>query len=160
AIRPSWGVCLVLFLTLVADPIIAPWFPVTSGFSARESILFVADWLIISPLECLLLVAFGRWAFDTLRTRRMDVPHSALIGAAVVFGGFLAAGFIHGVAARGNLNIGLWELRGPSYLLAMLAVTVRYIRSKTDMVRLMWSAMLAIAVEAVWITAHLVFAAP
>ena len=155
--RPNWGICLLLLLTLVADPVLAPWYPMVSGFSARESIFFVADWLIVSPLECLLLVALARWAVDTMRTGRTEIPSSLLVPAAVAFTACLLAGFMRGAMARGNINVALWELRAPSYVLVVLLLTIRYIRTKADIVRLTWLAMLALAIEAVWMSVYVLF---
>jgi hypothetical protein len=154
--RPRWGLCLLVFLTLVADPILAPWYPFAKGFSARESVLFVADWLIVSPLEVLLLIAVAGWLVGMMRIRRLDLPHSTLLLAAVVFGAWLAVGFIRGMASGGDVNVGLWELRGPSYVVAVLVLTSHYMRTKADVVRLTWAAVLAFAVEAVWITTYCV----
>jgi hypothetical protein len=155
--RPRWGLWLLLFLTLVADPVVAPWYPFVKGFSARESIFFVADWLIVSPLEVFILVAFAAWAVDAIRTRSAGVPRSTLLLAAVVFAAWIGVGFVWGVTAGGDLNVALWEVRRLSYAIAVLLLTSRYIRTKAELVGLIWAAMLAIAVEAVWIAGYYVF---
>jgi len=155
--RPRWGLSCLVFLALVADPILAPWYPFTKGFSARESVLFVADWLIVSPIEVLMLIGLAVWLADVIRTRRLGLPPSTLLVVAAVFGGWLAVGFVRGMASGGNVNVGLWELRGPSYAVVILALTTRYIRTKTDVVRLTWAAMLALGVEATWITGYYLF---
>jgi hypothetical protein len=157
--RPSLGLPLLLFFTLAADPVLAPWYPMTKGFSSIESIFFVSDLAIVSPLESLLLVAFGVWTIDAGRTRRLGLPRSAAFVTGAVFAGWLAAGLLRGLVSGGDANVALWELRGPAYVFAVLALTSRFIRTRTDIVRLMWAVTLALVVEACWITAYLAMGA-
>ena len=152
--RPAWGLCLMVLLTLVADPVLAPWFPIVKGFSSRESILYVADWLVVSPLEVLILIALAVWAADAIRTRRLGVPPSAMLLAATAFAIWLMLGLVRGVVSGGDVNVALWELRGPAYLLPVLALTLRFIRTKAQMVALMAAAMIANVIDAAWITSY------
>ena len=58
-LRPTFGIYLIVFFTMVGDFVTMPWWPFTKNMSSRESIFFVNDQLILNPLE--LLARPSRW---------------------------------------------------------------------------------------------------
>ena len=68
-LRPTIGVYLIVFLSLIGDIVTTPWWPFTKNMSSRESIFYVADSLSINPLEVLLAVTTVAWL-----SRRLEDP--------------------------------------------------------------------------------------
>ena len=52
-LRPVIGVYLIVFLTLVGDYVTTEWWPFFRNLSSRESIMYLHDSIILSPLELL-----------------------------------------------------------------------------------------------------------
>ena len=65
-VRPVVGVYLIMFLTLVGDPVTMEWWPFTKNMSSRESILFVSDQLFLNPLEVLAAFTMAAWLLQRL----------------------------------------------------------------------------------------------
>src|SRR5215203_2759454 len=49
--QPRYGIYLILFLSLLGDKGLMPFYPFQLNFSSQESLLFVDQRLIFSPLE-------------------------------------------------------------------------------------------------------------
>ena len=60
-LRPVIGVYLMLFLGLIGDTVTTGWWPFLANLSSRESVLFVDDRLILSPLEVVAAVTTAGW---------------------------------------------------------------------------------------------------
>src|SRR5262245_39335011 len=52
--RPVAGVYLIGFFSLFSDAAVSPWYPFTKNMSSHESVLYVSNALILTPLEVLL----------------------------------------------------------------------------------------------------------
>src|SRR2546423_1348908 len=51
AVRPIAGVYLVALFALMGDTVASGWYPFTWNFSTRASILYIADGIVVSPLD-------------------------------------------------------------------------------------------------------------
>ena len=144
---PRWGLYLVVFLSLVGDAYLLPWYPFTKNFSSRESLLFLHDALIINPLETYLIVAYLSWLGRGTLGRRIEFFRGPLFWPALIFLGFVIAGMGYGLATGGNLNIALWEARPLFYLVAVLILTGNVLTRKEHYIPLLWAAILALFIE-------------
>jgi len=147
--RPRYGLYLVIFLVLVGDNYLTPWFPFTKNFSSGESLLYLNDALIVSPLESYFALIFISWLGRGAMQRKMSFYFSELFLPAMVFLAFIFFGLFYGVSTGGNLNIALWESRPLFYLVAMLVLTNNLIETRQQASNLLWAALLALFVEGV-----------
>jgi hypothetical protein len=149
-IQPRYGLYLTVFLTLVGDAYRTPNYPFDKNFSSPESIFYLHDALIISPLEVYLALLFFVWLARGVATRKLNFYTGPLFGPAVVFAGFILYGLVYGLGVRGgSINIGLWEARPIFYLPALLLLTSNLLEKREHVNHLLWAAMLAIFIEGV-----------
>jgi hypothetical protein len=147
-IRPRYGLYLILFWGLIGDANIAPWFPFVKGFSSRESVLFINDSLIISPLEGYIVLVFISWFARALSKRKITLYSSLVLWAALTFLVFTIFGMVYGVGRGGNVTIALWEARPIFYLIAMIFLGSHLLEKREHASNLMWAAMLALFIKA------------
>lgn len=147
--QPRYGLYLTLFWTLVADVVLMPWFPFTKNFSSAESVFFVNDAMIFSPLELYMLLTALSWGARLFGRRRLDFQGGPLWLPMVAFAVFMAAGLVYGLARGGNFNIALWEARPMFYLPLMYFLALNLIQDRGQVSVLMWTIMLALFVEGI-----------
>jgi len=145
--QPRYGLYLVIFLVLVGDNYLTPWFPFTKNFSSGESLLYVHDALIVSPLESYFALIFISWLGRGAMQRKMNFFMSELFLPAMAFLVFVLFGLFYGISTGGNLNIALWESRPLFYLVAMLVLTSNLIETRQQASNLLWAALLALFIE-------------
>jgi len=147
--QPRYGVYLLVFLTLVGDGILVPWYPFAKNFSSAESLLYLNNALIFSPLEAYLVLTLLSWLGRAAMRRKLDFYAGALFWPSVAFAGFIAFGLVYGLGSGGSLNIGLWEARPIFYLPLMLVLTSNLLETRAQASNLLWAAMLALFVEGI-----------
>jgi O-antigen ligase len=147
--RPRYGVYLILFLALMGDNVLIPWFPFTKNFSSPESLLFIHRSLIISPLETFLVLTFLSWLLQRSFQRKFKFHRGPLLWPVVLLLVLTVFGLIYGILRNGNLTIALWEARPLFYLLVMVLLANNLIEKRQHVSSLMWFIMLALGVEAV-----------
>ena len=155
--QPRYGIYLIVFLGLTGDGVLMPWYPFLKNFSSRESILFLHDALIISPLEAFIVVTAVSWLGRGLMQRRLQFYVSEIFWPAVVFLVFVAVGLFYGVATGGSVNIALWETRPIFYLIAMVILTSNLLDKREHFSHLMWAAILALTIESIYGVYYFVF---
>jgi hypothetical protein len=148
AVKPIVGLCATVYFALVSDGVTMPWYPFTKGLSAKESILFISNSLILSPMELVLIFAvlalfgrflvLGRWE---LRIGRLPFA----VGAFIVF---IVYGIAHGYLNGANHQIALFEAR-PFIGFALVYLLVSSVCSTTrDYRYLLWAVLCAISTHA------------
>jgi hypothetical protein len=145
--EPRYGVYLLVFLTLVGDSLLTPWYPFTKNFSSVESIFYLSDTLIINPLESYIVLTFLSWLGRGLMKRDFRFYAGEILLPALVFFAFIVFGLLYGISTGGNVNIALWEFRPIFYLIAMLILTGNLIQTRAQVNHVLWAAVLAIFVE-------------
>lgn len=145
--RPRYGLYLIIFLALVGDASLMPWYPFVKNFSSRESLLFVNDALVISPMESYLVLMLISWLGRGAIQRKIQFYVSDLFWPAMLFLGFAILGLIYGLGTGGNPNVGLWEIRPIFYLVLMMILTSNLLERREHVTNLVWAAMLALFVE-------------
>jgi hypothetical protein len=117
AVKPVAGLYIVGFFTLLTDSSISPSYPFAKNLSSHESMLYLADSVIVSPLEIILLVTAVAWLLRLFIDRRsIEFVRGSLFVPMIVFSGFLAMGFIFGMATGGDRYAAIWEARPFLYL--------------------------------------------
>ncbi len=145
--QPRYGVYLLVFLTLLGDGFLTPWYPFTKNFSSPESLLYLNDALIINPLESFIALTFVSWLGRGMMQRKIRIYVSEIMPPTFVFLAFILFGLVYGVGTGGNVNIALWESRPIFYLVAMIILTSNLIENRAQVSNIMWAAMLGIFVE-------------
>lgn len=147
--RPVIGLYLSVFLTLIGDTQLAWWYPFIKNLSSQESVLYVHDAFIFSPLELYLGLTLVVWLLSRLDVTRPPVERGALLWPVVAFGGLAIVGFVYGVATGGNLNIALWEVRPITYVPVIYVLATNLCRSRRQYGLLLTAAVAGISFEAV-----------
>lgn len=147
--QPRYGVYLILFFALAGDGLLLYQYPFVKNFSSPESILYVSDALVISPVEVYMVVTLLSWFGRIIFRRRIPFYRSPLLGPMALFIAFVTYGMVWGLSRGGNLTIALWEARPIFYLFVMLLLVSNVMTERDHFVNLMWFALAAIAVEGV-----------
>src|SRR4051794_30789010 len=104
-VRPAVGLYVLVFLTMVGDAVTVPWWPFTKNMSSRESIFFVSDSLIMSPLELLAGVTLLAWLIRRIADPTWRFVRGRLLWPITAFTAFVALGFMWGIAKGGDKRI-------------------------------------------------------
>ena len=155
--RPRYGVYLIVFFSLLGDGVLMPWYPFNKNLSSAESLFFLQDALIVSPLEIYLVLTLASWLGRGALTRRLRLYRGPLFWPAAVFIGFIALGLAYGIGRHGNVNIALWEARPIFYLPLMLVLAGNLLETPAQVNTLLWAAMTALWLEGVVGNAYFAF---
>ncbi len=147
--QPRYGIYLLLFMSLVGDGFLLYWFPFSKNFSSYESLLYLNDKLIFSPLESYFILTFLSWLVRDAIQRKFKIYFGELTLPALIFIGFIVFGLVYGIGTGGNVSIGLWEARPIFYLPLGLILVSNLLTKRKHVDRLMWAAMLALFIEGV-----------
>lgn len=145
--KPRYGIYLTLFFTLVGDSILIPTYPFFKNFSSAESLFYIHDALIFSPLELFLVLALISWLGQAAMKRKLDFYSGPLFWPVMVFTAFVILGLAYGLARGGDTNIALWEVRPILYLPIMLVLVSNLLTKREDVSHLMWVIMIALFIE-------------
>lgn len=119
-IKPRIGVYLTLPLAVAGDAVLSWWYPFDLNFSSEESLLYLHDSIIISPLESFLIFTIIAFLIPTIigggRNALANITFGSLFWHSVIFMGFAAVGVVYGLGRGGDSNIGLWEARAIFYI--------------------------------------------
>jgi hypothetical protein len=147
--QPRYGIYLILGLTLFADSNLHPWFPFTKNLSSRESLMYVADSLIISPLEIFIALTAMAWFGRMALERRIRIYTGVLFWPALALIVMVTLGLVYGLSRGGNTVIALWETRPIYYLLALLFLTSNLVKTRQQINNLLWIIAIALFLKAV-----------
>lgn len=155
--EPRYGIYLIVFWGLVGDGLLMPWFPFLKNFSSRESLLFLHDALIISPLEAYIVVTAVSWIGRGAMQRKLQFYVSELFWPSMAFLFFVGLGLFYGIASGGNITIALWETRPIFYLIAMIVLTSNLLTKREQFSHVVWAAILALSVESIYGSMYFIF---
>jgi len=146
--RPRYGVFLTLFFTLAGDSVLMFWYPFNKNFSSAESLFYISDSLIFSPMELYVVLTLLSMGVRCLGRRRASLRGGVLGVPMAAFALATAAGLVYGAARGGDLNIGLWECRSMFYLPLSYFLSVNLVEDRRDVAKVVWAAMAALTIEA------------
>lgn len=155
--RPRYGIYLLLFLGLVGDSVLMPWFPFAKNFSSEESIFFLHPDFIISPVELTLTVTLFAWLIRQFGARRVEFYTGPLFWPALIFLAFTCFGVLWGLGRGGDVTIGLFEARPLFYLPIMMVLVSNLLTKRQHASHLMWAIMLALFIEALIGSHYVIF---
>ncbi|MEM7127645.1 MAG: O-antigen ligase family protein [Chloroflexota bacterium] len=145
--RPRYGIYLIMFFGLVGDASLIYWYPFEKNLSSIESLLYLNDSVIFSPLESYILITILSWLGRIGLRQKVEFFAGELFLPAIFFCFFLVIGLMYGLATGGSPVIALWESRPIFYLPVMLVLTSNLIQERTQIKRLIWICMVAIFIE-------------
>ena len=150
--QPRYGLYLTLPLSLAGDPVMTYWYPFDVNFSSAESVLYLSDSLIISPLELFLGLTLLSWLGRVLlfhrRRFREHIELGPLFVPVLLFTLFVVFGLFNGVVLRnGDAKIALWESRSIFYLPLVFFLTTNLIITRKHLITLVWAVIVGVFVE-------------
>ena len=154
--RPIVGVYVIMFFTLIGDNATAAWYPFAKNMSSSESIFYLGDGLIVSPLEVFLIVTTVAWIlnYQDRRGQRVRVGRQfrrgTLLYPLMGFTLFVLYGYLQGMRTGGDRNVALWEMRPLLYVPMFYVLVTQLLTTRQQYVRLFKVAMVAVFVHAVF----------
>lgn len=145
--QPRYGIYLIVFLSLLGDKGLVPTYPFQLNFSSRESLLFVHNSLIFSPLEVYLVLTLLGWLVRDVILHRLRFYWMELFWPALIFMGFVVFGLVYGLGRGGNVNVGLWEARSIFYLPLMLILVSNLLTKRAHIMIVVGMVMTALFIE-------------
>ena len=147
--RPVVGIYLIGFLSLFTDGAVSSWYPFLKNMSARESILYLGNAAILSPLEVVLAITTVAWLLRLLIDRGSGrFVRGALFWPMVVFGGLVLLGVMVGVATGGDRYVALWEFRPLLYVPIIYILVTNLFTSREQYRRLGALMLVALVIHA------------
>lgn len=144
---PRYGVYQIAFFSLIGDLGLMYWYPFEKNLSSAESLLYLHDSLIFSPLESYIALTAAVLLCQIIIGRNIELFAGDLLIPALLFGLFLVTGLLYGVGTGGSSVIALWESRPIFYLPVMLILTSNLIQKRGQIKVLFWLCMGAIFIE-------------
>ena len=102
-----------------------------------------------TPIEVALAAALLVWLLKAGAERRLRVPTSPLSLGLLVFMVLAAVGLVHGLAAGGQVNVALNEIRPWLYLVLLYLLTSQLVQRATRLQPLLWAFTLGTGIKAV-----------
>jgi O-antigen ligase len=144
--QPRYGVYLIAGLSLAGDLLLLPWYPFNKNFSSAESALFLANGVIVSPIETMIVLTLAVWVGRGLVERKLEFYAGPLFWPSLLFIISITIGLLYGIGRGGNVNIALWSTRYMFLLPLMLVLVSNLIQTRAHVNSLMW-----------WIAAGIIF---
>lgn len=148
-LRPWTGLPLTLFFSLAGDGMILVWYPFNKNFSSGESIFYVNNALIFSPLEFYLMLMVLVVAVRCFAQRRLALRGGPLGVPMALFTVMMVVGMGYGIVRGGSLTIGLWECRPMFYLTLLYFLGVNLLEDRRQINVIAWAAVLGNLVQAI-----------
>lgn len=145
--QPHLGLYGMLLFALAGDAVLMPAYPFVKNLSSIESLLYIHDSLIFSPLELMLVVMLVIWLVRAGLYRRLNFHAGTLFWPLMVFVIFLIYGLAYGIGTGGDVNIALWEARAIFYLPIMMVLVSNLIQNKEQVNQLIWAIMIGLLIE-------------
>jgi O-antigen ligase len=148
--RPAAGIYVLVFLTMVGDAVTMPWWPFTKNMSSHESIFFVNDNIILSPLEVLAGVTLLAWLLRSVADPTWRFVRGRMFWPIMLFTGFVLFGFVRGIASGGDKRIAVFEGRALFYVLVMYLLVTNLLTTRRQYVRLVMVAMVGVSIQSIF----------
>ena len=149
-LRPTVGVFVLVFLTMIGDSATMPWWPFVKNMSSRESILFVDDKLILNPLELVAAVTTVSWLLRALVDRSWTFVRGRMLAPICIFTAFVLYGFIRGISTGGDKRIAVFEGRPLFYMAITYILVTNLLTTRRQYVRLVMTAMVAVSIQSIF----------
>jgi len=147
--EPRYGLYFVTFFALVGDAVLLPAYPFVKNLSSVESLLYVHDALIFSPLELYLVITLVMWLGKALMQRKLTFHTGPLFWPTMLFILLQVGGLLYGLGTGGNINVALWESRSIFYMPILLVLTSNLLEARAHVMQLLWVIMAAVLIEGV-----------
>jgi hypothetical protein len=145
--RPRLSLYATTFLALVGDIVTVSWWPFSKNLSSYESIFYVGDGVVISPLELVLFSGIGVTALRNFAAGRRLFEWGPLGRPLLLFTGLVMMGLVRGISTGGDLRIAMWEMRPLLYVTMMFLLVNSICRTPRELRILMWCAAAAVLVQ-------------
>ena len=128
--RPRLGLFFIAFFAVAGDAETMPWYPFTKNLSSAESVMFLADAAIFSPLEICIGVTYVAWIAHQIASHRRGFEKGAMFLPVMAFTGFVVTGMARGLSSGGDRTAALYEARALFYLPALYVLATNLLTHK------------------------------
>jgi hypothetical protein len=149
--EPRYSLYLMAFFAFQGDIKLEYWYwyPFNKNFSSGESLFYLGNAFIFSPLELYMVLGVLSWAIRQFVNRKLKFRMGLLGWPILIFTVAMVSGFAYGISRGGNLNIGLWEVRPMFYLTLIYFLMVNTIEERKQINTLMWIVMASLIIEGI-----------
>ncbi len=147
--QPRWGLYFLLFFALLGDAVLMDQYPFVKNLSSAESLLYINNALIFSPLELYLVITTVAWIGKGIFARTFHFRTGVMLWPVAIFTLFLVAGLAWGIGTGGVVNVALWESRSIFYLPLVMVLTINLIENRSHVSQIIWVLMLAVFVKGI-----------
>ena len=84
-LQPRYGLYICVFATLVGDGGLTPWYPFIKNMSSKESIFFLHNAVILTPLEVSIALTYISWLGRGAMQRKITFFASPMLWPALLF---------------------------------------------------------------------------
>jgi O-antigen ligase len=147
-VRPAVGVYLIAFFGALGDGTTAAWYPFVKNLSSRESTLFVASAVSVSPAEIYLALTALSWVLVMAGRREWRLVRGQPFLPLVAFLGFVLLAGARGIAQGGDVKVALFEIRPLVLLGGLYVLAVNLLTTRRQWRGLVWLLMVALTVNA------------
>ena len=149
-LRPTAGIYVIVFLTLIGDTVTTSWWPFTKNMSSRESIFFVHDSIPINPLEILLVLTTISWLLRSLDDPTWKFRRGALFTPLIVFTGFVLLAVGRAFASGADKRVAFFEARPLLYMIAVYFLVTNLFETRQQYIRLVMLALTAVSIQSIF----------
>ncbi len=149
-VRPTIGVYLIVVLTLLGDPATTAWWPFFKNMSSRESLMFVNDQLILSPLEVLGMVTILAWFLRRLVDPTWTFRRGRLFWPLIVFSGFVLFGVLRGRSTGGDTRVAIFEFRPLLYMILVYFLVTNLLERRRQYQAVLLLSFVAVSIQSIF----------
>lgn len=144
---PVSGVYLILVSTLIGDMNTQPWWPVTKNLSSRESVLYLADQLVMTPVEILIVVTAFSWLLRMSHDPNVRFRDGVVLAPMAIVSGFVVFGLLWGRLRGGDTRAAIYEVRGLLWMTPVYLLITNLFHRRVQYLRLLWMSCVAVGVQ-------------
>lgn len=144
---PVSGVYLIVVTTLVGDMNTQGWWPVTKNLSSAESVLYLADQLVMTPVEILIVFTAFSWLLRTTQDPNVRFRDGVIVVPMAIVFGFVIFGLLWGKARGGDTRAAIYEVRGLLWMPPVYLLITNLFDRRVQYLRLLWMSCVAVAVQ-------------
>ncbi|MBI4320711.1 MAG: O-antigen ligase family protein [Chloroflexi bacterium] len=144
--KPLYALYAAIGVALLVDDELTPWLEWHRGVGELSG--HTLDWLVLSPLELLILAAVLGHLVKAMRAKEAPFRPGAFLWPMLPFLAFVIAGFVVGRLQGGDARMAIFELRAILYMPAIYLVFCNTVKTKRQLHMVMWITLLAIGLDA------------
>ena len=144
---PRVALGTTIAITLISDLVTVSWFPFLKNLSSYESIAYVSDAIVLTPMELTLIWALTVTAYRNISSIGRPFVSAPLLRPMIALLAFTASGLIIGLSRGGDSRAAIYEARPLLYLPLIYLLVVNVCRTTTDYRRMFAAAIVGVYIQ-------------